>query len=333
MDGNTHTHIRKHMGNYEFDGEFAQKVLDFFYVDDFSSGENTLERAFELFKKLKIRFSERLFYLRKWRTNDPKLRNLISENNESESKPSKILGRIWNETNDFIVFNFKEICDFSKTLKATKRNVLKVLAMFYDPIGFLQPIIINLKIIFQKLCELKLSWDENIPEDLNGEWLEVLHFLEEVREIELPRKMLLQDPLDPLELVELHCFSDASFQNYGACIYVRSVSQSGKTSVSLVAAESRLAPIKPPTIPRLEILGNLLLSRLMVSVENSLYKLLQISNKYFWADSQVTPAWISSQMKEFKIFVKNKVQEIRRNSNLSDWQYSIAKLSITSLIF
>ena len=125
MDGNTHTHIRirKHMGNYEFDGEFAQKVLDYFYVDDFSSGENTLERAFELFKKLKIRFSERLFYLRKWRTNDPKLRSLISENNESESKPSKILGRIWNETNDFIVFNFKEICDFSKTLKATKRNV------------------------------------------------------------------------------------------------------------------------------------------------------------------------------------------------------------------
>ena len=136
-----------------------------------------------------------------------------------------------------------------------------------------------------------------------------------------------------MELVELHGFSDASFQNYGACIYVRSVSQSGKTSVSLVAAESRLAPIKPPTIPRLEILGNLLLSRLMVSVENSLYKLLQISKKYFWTDSQVTPAWISSQMKEFKIFVENRVQEIRRNSNLSDWQYSIAKLNITSLIF
>ena len=53
-------------------------------------------------------------------------------------------------------------------------------------------------------------------------------FLEEVGEIELPRKMLVQDPLDPLELVELHGFSNASFQNYGACIYVRSVSDSGK---------------------------------------------------------------------------------------------------------
>ena len=40
--------------------------------------------------------------------------------------------------------------DFFKTLNATKRNVLKVLAMFYNPVGFLQPVI-NLKIISEKL--------------------------------------------------------------------------------------------------------------------------------------------------------------------------------------
>ena len=56
--------------------------------------------------------------------------------------------------------------------------------------------------------------------------------------------------------------------------HVRSVSQSGKISVSLVAAKSRLAPMNSFTIPRLELLGNLLLSRLMVSVENALSKVL-----------------------------------------------------------
>ena len=224
---------------------------------------------------------EGLFYLPKWRTSDPKLIGLISENNESELKPSKIFGIIWNETNDSIAFNFKEICDFSKTLNATKGNVLKVLVMLYDPAGFSQPIIINLKIFFQKLCKLKLSWNEDIPEDLKGEWLEVLYFLEEVGEIELPRKMLLQDLLDTLELVELHGFSDASFQNYGTCIYVRSVSQSGEISVSLVAAKSRLAPMKPPTIPRLELLGKLLLSRLMVSVENPLSRFCKFQRNIF----------------------------------------------------
>ena len=114
---------------------------------------------------------------------------MVSENNESESKPSKILGIIWNETNDHLVFNFKEICDFSKTLNTTKRNVLKILTMFCDPIGFLQPIIINLKITFQKLCKLELSWDEDIPEDL--EWLEVLYFLEEVGERTSPECRIL----------------------------------------------------------------------------------------------------------------------------------------------
>ena len=98
--------IRKHIRNYEFDEEFVRKVLDSFYIDDFSGGENTLERASELVKKLKIRFLEGLFYLRKWRKNNPKLTGLISENNASELKSSKIIGIIWNETNDSIVFNF-----------------------------------------------------------------------------------------------------------------------------------------------------------------------------------------------------------------------------------
>ena len=112
-----------------------------------------------------------------------------------------------------------------ETLNVTKRNILKILAIFYDPIRFLQLVIIDMKIIFQKFCQLKLSWDEDISEELNREWLEVLYFLEEVREIELLRKMLVQDPLHPLELVELHGFRDASFQTYGACIYVRPLSQ------------------------------------------------------------------------------------------------------------
>lgn len=81
-------------------------------------------------KKLKIRFLEGLFCLWKWRTNDPKLRDWISENNENKLKLQKIRGIIWNDANDTKVFNFKEMCDFFKTLNATKRNVLKVLAIF-----------------------------------------------------------------------------------------------------------------------------------------------------------------------------------------------------------
>ena len=84
-------------------------------------------------------------------------------------------------------------------------------------------------------------------------------------------------------------------------------------------------------MPRLKLLGKVLLSRLIVSVENALSIVLQISKKYFGTNSQVIPAWVSSSRKEFKTSVENRVQEIRRNRHLSDGNN--AKRSITPLIF
>ena len=45
---------------------------------------------------------------------------------------------------------------------------------------------------------------------------------------------------NPFKLVNLQGFSNASFQNYRACIYVRSVSKSEEISIISVAAKSRL---------------------------------------------------------------------------------------------
>ena len=72
--------IRKHVKNYEFGIDLANKTLDCFYVDGFTSGESDFYKALDLFKKLKLRFLDGYFHLRKWRTNDPKLRKIISEN-------------------------------------------------------------------------------------------------------------------------------------------------------------------------------------------------------------------------------------------------------------
>ena len=76
-------------------------------------------------------------------------------------------------------------------------------------------------------------------------------------------------------------------------------------SVNLATSKSRLAPIKGSTIPRLELLGNLLLSRLIDSVKKSLSKVLSISEVFLWTDSQVTFAWIRTENKEFQTFVEN----------------------------
>ena len=72
--------IRKHAKNYEFDIDFANKIFDCFYVDDFTGNESDFYKALDLFKKLKLRFLDGHFRSRKWKNNDPKLLKFFSEN-------------------------------------------------------------------------------------------------------------------------------------------------------------------------------------------------------------------------------------------------------------
>ena len=66
---------------------------------------------------------------------------------------------------------------------------------------------------------------------------------------------------DPVISCELHGFSDALEVAYGACIYINAVRASGMVEVQLVTSKSRVVPLQRKyTIPRLELLGNFILS-------------------------------------------------------------------------
>ena len=184
-----------------------------------------------------------------------------------------------DENIDKLVYDFSEILTVYKTLPILKRNILKILAMFYDPIGLLQPVIINLKVLFQKFCKQKLNWAVDPPEEIKSGFKMFMADLENLNNISIPRKILFKNSDDPVELAELHGFSDASCQNYGACVYMRSITKNGVICVNLVASKSRLAPIKKTTIPRLELLENILLSKLKSSVKifSTLKKLYRVT--------------------------------------------------------
>ena len=189
-------------------------MIDSIYVDDFSEGANSLVGVNELFKKLKLRFTGCAFNLRKWRTSKPNLRKIIGDENPS----SKILGIIWNKKDDTLLFNFQETCDLAQQLKPTKRNILKVLSIFYYPTGILQPVIINLKIIFQNICKQKILWDDELPIDIANDWENIINSKNNIQDIKIPRKIIFQDNV--IKSIKLHGFSNASFQGYGACIYL-----------------------------------------------------------------------------------------------------------------
>ena len=81
--------VRKHTSNYNFDSDFVTKIVHSFFVADFAGGEDTVEKAYLLFEKLKYRFLEGCFNLKKWKTNDKELRELICDNDTS-IKPIKL---------------------------------------------------------------------------------------------------------------------------------------------------------------------------------------------------------------------------------------------------
>ena len=198
----------------------------------------------------------------------------------------------------------------------TKRNVLKTIAGIYDPIGFMQPLVLNLKILFRKICLSGAGWDVPLSDDLQEEWYSMLQYMKQIGELIVPRCYCLNLVTDPVVNVELHGFSDPSEIAYAGCVYLKSVTRSGCTKVSLVTAKSRIVPnSKAETIPRLELLGSLVLSKLMASVVVALDNELPVKKVFCWTDSTIALSWIKAVSKEFKTFVQNRVSIIRKNVN------------------
>ena len=57
------------------------------------------------------------------------------------------------------------------------------------------------------------------------------------------------------ETIQLHEFPDASETAYSAVAYLRATYSKGPPTVVLVAARTKVAPLKRLTIPRLELCG------------------------------------------------------------------------------
>ena len=175
--------LRHHITKFaEVDPEFARKLIESFYVDDFVSGGGTSEEVQVLYGKTCTRMSEGGFKLRKWLTNDDEVRKKIqtdsacneaqrpvSEEDDSYAKSSlhalgskgqKVLGLAWDFDEDTISLDLTVIAKRSEGLPATKRNTLKLLAGIFDPLGIIGPVTVTAKILFQDACRVKIGWDD-----------------------------------------------------------------------------------------------------------------------------------------------------------------------------
>jgi len=83
-------------------------------------------------------------------------------------------------------------------------------------------------------------------------------------------------------------------------------------------ARSRLAPLKRPTIPQMELLASVIGARLTSFVRETLN--LNRIPSFLWSDSTTSLAWIKGN-DEWGTFVGNRVKEICSLAEPKDWRH------------
>ena len=156
-----------------------------------------------------------------------------------------------------------------KTFPPTKRGVLSQLRTIFDPLGILNPCILELKLIVQELWWGEIEWDSIMPKDLLDRFNKFQNGFIYLENIEINRYYGFDSST---ETTELQIFADSSNQAYGAVAYIRDVKKD-RVNISFLLGKSRLAPLDKNalTIPKLEISAAVVAVRMKV-------KLLEESN-------------------------------------------------------
>ena len=80
---------------------------------------------------------------------------------------SKVLGHLWNRSEDTFIFKSEKFVKIAQALSATERNVSKVAASVYDPPGILSHEVVKMKVLLQEACRLQYAWDRPLPDELD----------------------------------------------------------------------------------------------------------------------------------------------------------------------
>ena len=119
-------------------------------------------------------------------------------------------------------------------------------------------------------------------------------------------------PSDAIGYPELHGFSDGSELAYGAVLFLRWKLPNQEYYCVPLLAKVFVAPLKKKSIPRLELMGCLVLSRLYSTCKDALeFMGVKEWEKFFWIDSMTVLSWIQTSPKKFKPFVSARVVEIQ----------------------
>ncbi|XP_075159825.1 uncharacterized protein LOC142232979 [Haematobia irritans] len=297
----------------------SKAILNETYVDDILSGAHDTSTAKEALSQLISMLNSAGFPLKKIVSNCTEVlcsvpkENLLDTNflKFYETSGTKTLGIQWNAMCDEFIYNL-ELCP--KPGPITKRQILSMVSKLFDPVGWVSPIIIQAKILLQQLWIEGTQWDEPVKPTTLQKWLDFLDSMKRISLIKIPRWVNFA----PFYASQVHGFCDASEKAYCAVVYIR-VSSGESTYSHILISKTKVAPIDPVSLPRLELCGAVLLSRLVKHVLSNLC--LEHTELFLWSDSSITLAWLGKPPNTWKTYVANRVAKVIRNVGNSTWRH------------
>ncbi|XP_073943295.1 uncharacterized protein [Choristoneura fumiferana] len=311
----------------------AKAIVHEHYMDDYLGSLDDVREATQLAADIVTVHKAAGMEMRAWISNIPAALAAVPEDLRA-SPPVNVhvgpdafvrtLGLIWHPLND--TFGFRIGAPIPEKAKLTKRKVLSCLMSVYDPLGLLTPLVIQGRILFQQTWRTGLDWDTELQPDAIQRWLSWSRQLATIADLKIPRWYRCGFQTESIIDRQLHVFADASEEAYSCVAYWRFTFMDGSVKLSLIGGKARLSPLKPASIPRLELQASLIAARFANTVCTG-HK-VHPDSIYLWSDSSTVLSWIRSDARTFKPFVANRVGEITEITNANSWKFVPGVLNV-----
>ncbi|XP_064466693.1 uncharacterized protein LOC135377887 [Ornithodoros turicata] len=310
--------LQHHIQLYASEHSRLAKLLEnSIYVDDDIFGAANEEEVAEMYAETLQLFGKAFMKLQKWGSNSYAMRTKSEPDAVLIGNTTKVLGIPWNQEQDTLSLPLDFHCTSGEyNGMTTKREVLRSVAQIYDPLGFILPYTVPGNMLLQEIWKHGLELDAPLPDDLARKWGTRHSQLQDLKDIEIPRCYSpdMSTEIQP----QLHIFSDASPGAYGTVVSLRLGGCADGYKTQLIAAKSRIAPVKEMTQARMELLGALMSARLSSYLRDN-FKLT--TSDYFWTDSMIPLQWIRGDANRWPQFVRNRVTEIQQKVEKERWRY------------
>jgi hypothetical protein len=314
--------------------EACDAIVNDTYVDDLVGGTQSKRKTLQLTEEIPLALAPGGFLMKGYTRSGEDPPDHLSEDKES----IMVGGMKWFPKGDFLKLNIKEL-NFGKRIRGKKsakckglipdvltmRDCASVASEIFDILGKVTPITAGLKLDVSILHQYRLGWDDPIPNELKNIWAANFDLISELGDLKFERAVVPEDAVN-LDVQTIDT-ADAGDNLVCAAIYARFKLKSGRYSCQLIFSRSKV--IHDLTTPRAELVAALLNASTGHVVRQSLKGMLKKSWKF--SDSQVALHWINCTKTGLKMWVRNRVCEIARLTDLICWYHIDRKYMIADL--